>query len=222
MNTQELNKIDPLAKQASHTMGKPSLSPMDPPEAYAPPSLNQVLVETMHPFLKKLVDEHTLFLTELGIFEETILSIQRTGFTRELDAALKHFFHFFDEEFVIHSRREETDLFPLLRERMIAEGEHGTGENPTTPIDIMNDDHLKAVQLAAVILNFRELAFRLADEKSRLIVLDAALEQGKNLVELMRLHIFREDNIVFPQAHRLILHSEFDEITEKVLRWNKA
>lgn len=45
-----------------------------------------------------------------------------------------------------------------------------------------------------------------------MIVLDAALEQGKNLVELLRLHVFREDSIVFPLAHRLISTAEFDSL----------
>jgi hemerythrin-like domain-containing protein len=41
-------------------------------------------------------------------------------------------------------------------------------------------------------------------------LLDAALEQAKNLGELLRLHVFREDNIVFPLAHSLISRAEFD------------
>jgi len=59
-------------------------------------------------------------------------------------------------------------------------------------------------------VNFLGLVFRLPDERSGMIVLDAALEQGKNLVELLRLHVFREDNVVFPLAHRLISRAEFD------------
>src|SRR3989338_3635678 len=146
-------------------------------------------------------------MEELKLFKETIFSIQKTGFTRELDCKLRHFFHFFDSDFVPHSQLEEAALFPLLGKRLIADGEHspigaGTSEVPTTAVDLMKADHLKAVQLAAVILNFLGLAFRLPDEKSRLIVLDTALEQGKNLVELLRLHIFREDNIVFALAHQ--------------------
>ncbi|MBI4209792.1 MAG: hemerythrin domain-containing protein [Deltaproteobacteria bacterium] len=216
MNTQELNQIDPLTKQPElgpeQMRDEKELSPMDPPEAYSPPAMNPVSPEEMHPFLRKFSKEHVLFIEELNIFEEALLSIQKTGFTRELDGKLKHFFHFFDSNFVPHSRREEATLFPLLNERLIANGEHSKSAVPMTAIDLMQDEHLQAVQWAAVILNFLGLAFRLPDEKSRLIVLDAALEQGKNLVELLRLHIFREDNIVFPSAHRLISETEFDSM----------
>jgi hemerythrin-like domain-containing protein len=76
----------------------------------------------------------------------------------------------------------------------------------------MQDEHAKALQLAAVVVNFLGLVFRLPDERSGMIVLDAALEQGKNLAELLRLHVFREDNVVFALAHRLISTADFDEM----------
>ena len=214
MDPQNLNQIDPLKKQPTQGADGDPMSPMDPPEAYAPPAVKRVSPEEMHPFLRKFTEEHVIFLDELKTFEEAILSIQQTGFTRELDAKLRHFFHFFDSDFVPHSQLEEATLFSLLHQRLIADGEHSKSEVPTTAVDIMKDEHLKAVRLAAVVSNFLGLAFRLPDEKSRLIVLDAALEQGKNLVELLRLHIFREDNIVFASAHQLISETEFDRMKE--------
>ena len=223
VDMRKLNRIDLLRKQPEKGLddGK-GLSPMDPPEAYAPPSVAPVFPSAMHPFLRKFRDEHVPFMEELNAFEETILSIQKTAFTKESDGKLKRFFHFFDQEFTPHSRREEATLFPFLHERLIADGEHSKGEVPTTAIDLMEDEHAKAMQLAAVVLNFLGLAFRLPDERSRLIVLDAALEQGKNLVELLRLHIFREDSVVFSLAHRLISRSEFDEMQSRASAARKS
>src|SRR3989344_3007642 len=141
MDVHKLHRIDPLRKQAERGLdGGQGLSPMDPPDAYAPSSIEPVPAEALHPFLRQFRDEH---------------------------------------------------------------------------VDFMEDEHAKAMQLAAVVLNFLGLAFRLPDERSRLIVLDAALEQGKNLVELLRLHVFREDNIVFSLAHRLISRAEFDEMQSR-------
>jgi hemerythrin-like domain-containing protein len=218
VDMRELNRVDPLRKQSGKSLDDgdgEGLSPMDPPDAYAPPNVSPVSPEEMHPFLRKFTDEHVPVMEELNAFEETILSIQKTGFTKELDAKLRRFFHFFDHEFVPHSRREEATLFPLLHERLIADGEHSKAGVPTTAIDLMEDEHAKAMQLAAVVLNFLGLAFRLPDERSRLIVLDAALEQGKNLVELLRLHIFREDNVLFSLAHRLISSADFDQMQSR-------
>jgi len=195
---------------------------MDPPDAYAPPSVEPVPAELLHPFLRKFMDEHVPFMRELNAFEEAILSIQTAGYTREADARLRHFFDFFDREFSPHHRREEAILFPLLHERLIADGEHGKGGVPTTAIDVMEDEHAKAMQLAAVVVNFLGLVFRLPDERSGMIVLDAALEQGKNLVELLRLHVFREDNVVFSLAHRLISRAEFDEMQSRAALARKS
>lgn len=212
----KLNRVDPIKKQQVVDKNLvEGLSPMEPPDAYAPPSLEPVSPEEMHPYLRKYVEEHVPFLGEVNAFEDTLISIQKTGYTKEADRKLKHFFNFFDEEFIPHNRREEAILFPLLRERLIASGEHGVGEDPETAIEMMEDEHVKAAQLAAVILNFLGLAFRFPDEKSKLIVLDAALEQSKFLVELLRLHVFREDNVVFSLAHRLITPAEFDEMQAK-------
>lgn len=214
----KLNRVDRLTRQPEIEKGlDEGLSPMDPPAAYAPPSMAPVSPEEMHPYLRQHVDEHAPFLEEVNAFEATLIAIRKTGYTREADSQLRAFFNFFDEEFIPHNRREEATIFPLLRKRLIATGEHGAGDDPATAVDVMEDEHTKGAQLAAVILNFLGLAFRFPDEKSRLIVLDAALEQGQLLVELVRLHIFREDNLVFPLAHQLITLAEFDGMqTEKM------
>jgi iron-sulfur cluster repair protein YtfE (RIC family) len=188
---------------------------MDPPDAYAPSRIDPVPAEVLHPFLRQFRDEHVPFMEELNVFEAAILSIQKSGYTKESDTKLRHFFHYLDQEFTPHSRREEATLFPLLRERLIASGEHGSGNVPATATDVMEDEHEKAMQLAAVVVNFLGLVFRLPDERSAMTVLDAALEQGKNLVELLRLHVFREDNVVFSLAHRLISTAEFDQMQSK-------
>lgn len=75
----------------------------------------------------------------------------------------------------------------------------------------MEQDHLVAAQRAATAFSLFGLSSRL-DRDSRLIVLDLALKQGKSLVELMRLHIYREDFILFPLAHQSIQKNEFEEM----------
>jgi hemerythrin-like domain-containing protein len=223
MDVHILKRIDPLRKQAERGLDSGTgLSPMDPPDAYAAASVKPVLAADMHPFLRKFREEHVPFMEQLNAFEAAILSIQKTEYTKESDTRLRHFFHFFDHEFIPHSRREEATLFPLLHERLIASGEHGKGSIPTTAADLMQDEHAKAMQLAAVVVNFLGLVFRLPDERSGMIVLDAALEQGKNLVELLRLHVFREDNVVFSLAHRLISKAEFDEMQSRAAAARKS
>lgn len=210
MSIHILHRVDPLHRQAEHgAASAQGLSPMNPPDAYAPPNVEPVPAEALHPFLLRFRDEHVSFMRELNAFEEAILTVQKEGYTKESDAKLRNFFGYLEREFTSHSRREEAALFPLLRERLIATGEHGGASVPATATEVMEDEHAKAMQLAAVVVNFLGLVFRLPDQSSAMVVLDAALEQGKNLVELLRLHVFREDNIVFPLAHRLISEAEF-------------
>jgi len=207
-----INKEDPLKRRVERQKEQEEFSPMDPPDAYAPPNLQTIPYEELHPFLQQLTDEHKVFVKELDTFEETLLHIQQKGINKTVNEKLSNFFEFFDEHIVKHNQKEEKKLFPLLHQRLIENGEHGQGATPVTAADMLEDDHTKALQLAAVVFNFFGLSMRLPDHNSRLVILDAALEQGKVLIELLRVHIFREDNIVFSQAHQLLSISEFDNM----------
>lgn len=186
------------------------LSPMDPPDAFSPPGLDPVPRAEMSPFLQKLMDDHSELTGKLDAFEGVLSAIAENGASKEADAGLRDFFEAFDEQFIRHEQNEERELFPELARMLLERGEHGQGPEPLTSVDLMRNDHLKAIQLAAVVFNFFGLSVRLPDPKSRLIVLDAALEQGKVLVEMLRLHMFREDNIIFPLAHKHIERATLD------------
>jgi len=93
---------------------------------------------------------------------------------------------------------------------LLKNNEHSTGAIPVTSIDMMEDDHVKTLQLATIVFNFLGMAMRLPDTNSRLIMLDAAVEQGKSFIELMRLHIFREETITFSQAMEYLTVEELD------------
>lgn len=188
---------------------------MDPPDAYAPPGKIDVDPDAMHPFLKELMADHRTIKEDLASFEATILSIKKSGVKKETNERLAHFFHTFDEVFIPHDKKEEKILFPALEKKLIEKGEHGQGRIPVTAIDVMEGDHIKAIQQAAVIFNFLALASRLKDDLSRNLVLDAAILQSEELIELLRLHIFREDSIVFPLAHKYIGEAELNRLWER-------
>ena len=95
-NVSNINKIDPVKKQAEKGLEGDGLSPMDPPEAYAPPAAERVPLEQMHPFLRQFSQEHAQFMIELNSFEEAVLEVRKTGYSKELDQKLRHFFHFFE------------------------------------------------------------------------------------------------------------------------------
>ncbi|MBK8677646.1 MAG: hypothetical protein IPN25_02730 [Sphingobacteriales bacterium] len=65
------------------------------------------------------------------------------------------------------------------------------------------------------------MAGRLPDIASRAMVLDAAVEQGKALVEMLQLHIFREDNVVFAQAQQYVAKDELDDMLQRFEAFKK-
>lgn len=206
-----INQADPVKRQPVAGI-QGGLSPMDPPDAYAPPGLDAVPLAELHPFLRALCEDHAALCLELKALEDLLTAVPSTGFTKETQKKILQFCEVLEADFIPHSRKEEASLFPLLKARLLEEGEHSKGKTPTTSVDLMLEDHLKVIQLVAVIANFLRLAPHLADAGSQLVVQDAALRQTKSLIALLRLHIFREDNIVFSSAHRLIARAGFDEM----------
>ncbi len=209
------NADDPLTKQPERGVEQAGLSPMDPPDAYHPPGLADSDPESFHPYLRLLMQEHTRLMTALEEVEGVLQAAKTEGFSRATDLALMRFLEVVDGEFIGHSQEEERLLFPLLHQRLIADGEHSRGgEGLTTAIDVMHAEHLKAVQHAAVTLNLIRLGVSLPEERSARVVIGAGLREAENLVELLRLHLFREDNIVFPAAQRLLSTEELEGLHE--------
>jgi iron-sulfur cluster repair protein YtfE (RIC family) len=130
-----------------------------------------------------------------------------------INASFREFFTYFDDKVLEHNRREERQLFPLMHRRLVESGERSTGPEPTTAVDLMEDDHVKFIQLGALAFNLLGLAARLPDERSAVFTYDAAFDAARELTEGLRLHIHREDSILFPLAHKLLGHEELDRIT---------
>ena len=212
----QLNESDPLERRAEKQSGEMEFSPMDPPDAYAPPAVDPVPYEDMPVLLRGLMDEHKELTVALSSFEDAMDQLRDAGPTQHVQEGLSTFFRFIDDHVVTHHLKEEKVLFPLLHERLLEVGEHGAGLYQKTAIDVMEDDHIRVIQLAAVTFNLLGLVARLPDPASRTIVLDAALTQGRSLVELARLHIFREDTVVFPLAARHISGDEFSELNKRL------
>ncbi len=216
INLKILNEVDPLERRAEKQSEQKEYSPMDPPDAYSPPAVDAVSYEDMPGLIRGLMDEHKELTAALSSFEEAMDQLRDAGPTRQAQEGLSTFFRFIDEHVVAHHLKEEKVLFPLLQEKLLEIGEHGAGSYKRTAIDMMEDDHIRVIQLAAVTFNLLGLVARLPDPESRMIVLDAALAQGKALVELSRLHIFREDTVVFPLAAKHISAGEFVELDKKL------
>ena len=189
------------------------LSPMDPPDGYDKERVVDLDHANMHANLKDLAHEHEEVIVQCDLFDKILLEFKEGGFriTPEINEGFNKFFIYFDEHILPHNRKEERGLFPILHKRMLETGEHSDGENPHTPIDLMEDEHVQFIQFATLSFNFLGLAMRLKDHEAKAVVYDIAYNNGKDLVESIRLHTFREDNTIFPLAQKLLTKEELNE-----------
>ena len=206
-----MNTDDPLKRFVEKEKEFEEASPMNPPDAFSPSTVDPVAYKDMAPFLQKLIDEHKVFITVLDNFESSLIAWKKNEwiFYDEINKKLNELFSFLDKNTPGHNKKEEKLLFPLLHSKLLQTGEHSSGDEPKTAVDIMEDEHIKVAQLGALCLNFLGLGSRLEDKKSREIVFELAYEQGMAIIETMRLHIYREDETLFPLAMKLISKKEF-------------
>lgn len=213
-HSKKLKDQDPILRNVDKDVNLEEFSAMDPPEAYDKERMVGADYEHMNKFLQELMDEHKEVIEYTKEFDEALMSFRDSGFafTREVDNAFNKFFIYFDEHILPHNRKEERNYFRLLHDRLIESGEHGTGDSPSTAIDLMEDDHTKFIQLAALAFNLLGLGTRLRDNESRGMTFDLAFNAGRELTELLRLHIFREDETLFPLSQQLLTEEDFQII----------
>lgn len=225
IDLKHVKRKDPVKPQGEKGAAGKEMSPFDPPGAYEyKGDVEQVPFEKMPRMLQKLMDEHHESLKEMEAFEKAMITFKQKGWQQDEagNKAFKRFFSFLDDTVFQHNRKEEKFLFPLLDKRLKETGEHSQAwleNDPRTSVDLIEDDHVKFVQLGALAFNFLGLAPRLSDPASRAVVYDLAYEQSRELIEKLRLHIYREDEILFPLACKYIHNDEFPELEEEMAQF---
>lgn len=205
-----------ITKKVEKVLDKEEYSPMDPPDAYdLNYTLNDVKVSDMNPLLQTYIKEHNKTLKELELFEQVMIEFKNNNYnlTQQISDAVGSFFTYFDDNIIDYNRREEQTIFPILKEKLLASGEHNADkDNPHTAVDLMEDDHVSFIQSASLIFNMLGLAARIPDPASRAVICDLAYHTAIEFIEQLKLHIFKEDHTLFPLAHKLISESEFKKI----------
>jgi hemerythrin-like domain-containing protein len=225
INLKETNKNDKLKRNVEHGLDNmKGTTPFDPPSAYEEEKKTTIPFDEMAPLLKDLMEEHKAAAKQTEAFEKALVDFKSNGFklNQEINAVFGDFFKFFDNNLLLHNEKEEKALFHLLNERLLEAGEHSIGENPNTAIDVMEDDHVRFIQLGALTFNLFGLATRIQDDTARQFVCDTGFNTGRELVELIKLHIFREDYTLFPLAHKLIKPEEFEKLYTIAKKYNPA
>jgi len=212
-----LKETDPIIVNAFKDENTDEFSPMNPPNAYDLTRSLNMGKDEFSVVLNSFIDEHLDVLEELGKFENSLICFKENSFvfTKEINKSFNEFFIYFDNFILPHNKKEEKGLFSVLHRKLIEKGELRNPNNPETAIDLMEDDHVKFIQLATLIFNFLGLASRLNDNHSKTITFDVAYNSGIELVELMKLHIFRENQTLFPMAQKLLTKNDFQSILDE-------
>ncbi|MEX2568904.1 MAG: hemerythrin domain-containing protein [Cyclobacteriaceae bacterium] len=211
-----IKKKDPIKKHVEKDLEKIENSPMDPPDAY---NMEKTSGDSKLPeLIQQFKTEHLVALGKISDFESALAQFRNYGykFDKKINEVFGDFFEFFDKNLLAHNIKEEKILFPLLHKRLVDSGEHSQSQKPRTGVDLLEDDHIKFIQLGALSFNLLGLGTRIQDETSRMLIFDVAYNNGRELIELLKLHIFREDNTLFPNAVKLINMEEFDQMQEEL------
>jgi len=223
IDLKQTNQVDPLTRNVEHGLDEMKGStPFDPPSVYDEDKKGTVNFDAMPEALKELVEDHKVAIKKIEEFENALVQYKTTGYvlSKEINATFSDFFKYYDSNLLLHNEKEDKVLFPLLNEKLMATGEHSTGENPKTAIDVMEDDHVKFIQLGTLSFNLFGLATRIKDPQSRMFICDTAYDTSREFTELLRLHIYREDYTLFPLAQKLISEEEFAVIKEKQKKYH--
>jgi hemerythrin-like domain-containing protein len=215
----KIEKIkEPIIRDVEKGLEDSEHSPMDPPSAYEQPGTLKISPEDMDGSLKEFVDDHKIAMKQVEEFEKALVQFKITGYKvdQKINEVFGTFFKYFDTELLPHNDKEEKTLFPILNKKLIEAGEHSKGESKLTAIDVMEDDHVKFIQLGTLSFNLLGLATRIKDDTSRIFILDTAYETARELIELLKLHIYREDHTLFPLAQKYLSKEEFESIENQM------
>ena len=161
----------------------------------------RLTVPSGHP-LHILMEEHRLLLEFAGKLKEVAGKIRETGSSAIASAEMEHLAHIVQhlKDSESHYTREENVLFPLLEK-------HGITQPPA--IMWMEHDKIRAIkkELYQVVEGVKNTAF--ADFAKRLD--RVSLE----LAEMFSSHFFKENNILFPTALKVITEGEWQDIRQQ-------
>lgn len=161
----------------------------------------------MNNVIEKLRECHDHILEHLGRLEQVVrrigISCFPSGEFQDAQEQLKAFFHFMETSAALHTFHEEHGLFPVL-------SSHFHGHQECTPVDMMESEHRKA---EGVWLLQKERFERLKeqDETAPKDFLEFCATM-MDLIALYRHHIWKENNVLFPMAERLLTQQEFNTV----------
>jgi len=162
--------------------------------------------------IKELMDCHQAVLKQLDALEKTGTELENGANPESKEKELKEFLEFTDTSLALHTRDEEQALFPLLEPKICGHacGAHGA----ITPVEVMMANHKDVHAAFAVIRELMKLS-----KEGNLEPKEASTEiasQIRFIVDTMRDHIWKEDNVLYRIAKEELSKEDLGRISKKM------
>lgn len=166
------------------------------------------------------VQEHNHGLAALEKMERGADSLRKDGYSAEAMALIKETNEFIKTEVKAHNQKEEDALFPVLSPHM---------PSPSI-IDVIVEEHRelwdKEEDLQSLIMALLGDHEELWAEEDRLEALleapdaadktEAIAQSAYNIIYMLRDHIEKENQILFPSAQSILNEAEMAEVAKKM------
>jgi hemerythrin-like domain-containing protein len=151
--------------------------------------------------LEELVKEHEAVLSHLDTFALALgaLEKEQVNFDSEAFRVVEEVIRLLRTDLGLHLRKEEEILFPVLSPSLGKEG---------GPIGVMLREH-EDLRQTLHTLNNAVVVFRAEPQAASL---EKILQRGYGLISLLRQHIQKEDNCLFPMANSNLTRARLQDL----------
>jgi iron-sulfur cluster repair protein YtfE (RIC family) len=149
--------------------------------------------------IKEIQDFHQEVLRQLDMLERALEKFREDSEADDARLSLDGFYYFVKKDLSVHLRDEEEALFPLMRMH----------EYPEREINAILNDHKD------LFVSVETLRLLKGIDRSTF----PEIERGLcNIIETLRDHIWKEDNVIFRLASESLTPREMAEVSERMAK----
>jgi len=153
---------------------------------------------------ERLMAEHQHGLRELDKMLASSRELKSGGFSTDAFEKLRDAVRFINEDIRAHNQNEEEALFPAMEEKI----------GPSGPTGVMRSEHL---QLWSALDKLENKLTELLTDTGNAAHISRVAELSAFIHDLLKNHIFKEDNILYPMAKQMLTPEEILEVSERMI-----
>ncbi|MCL5986847.1 MAG: hemerythrin domain-containing protein [Actinobacteria bacterium] len=151
--------------------------------------------------IQTLKHQHEEGLGKLNELEDAVVNLEDKGLNPEDISSVRSAVSFINTEIRQHNQHEEDVLFPELEKHIPQQG----------PTSVMRSEHRELWnKLDELEANIK--AIEGAGGKNDNGVLETLMETARDIISLLRNHIAKENNILYPLALNILSQDQIDNI----------